>query len=183
MSVLFTLSLIFIKLGFLSFGGGYTVIALLENEIINNNIAIDSETLGNIISISSSSPGPVAINIACSLGYTMYGLLGAIVCAISVVLPSFLIVLTAAYFFERIHKLRIFEKTLSVVHPVIAAIIISVALSFLMKNNILDIKTIINPQNIKSIFIIALSFFVIYIKNMNPIIMICAGGVFGLIFF
>ena len=181
MLILFHLFLLFFKIGFLSFGGGYSIIAMVQTEAINySSINIDSSIMNNLISIASTTPGAVGINMAAAFGYSVYGIAGAIVSVISVVLPSLIIVVFLASIFNKIEKFSMFREVLEIVHPTVAAIIIYVALSFAINNNILYLA---NSINIKAIIIGVIAIFLFARRMVNPIVLIILGGVFGLFFF
>ena len=85
------LFLTFFKIGLFTFGGGYSMIPLINEEA--QVFGISSLELTNFIAISESTPGPFAINIATFIGYNTYGIFGAICATLGVVLPSFIIML------------------------------------------------------------------------------------------
>lgn len=181
MITLFYLFLIFFKVGILSFGGGYAIIGMVENEVLGySTINIDSSVMSNLISIASTTPGPVGINMAAAFGYTVYGVMGAIVSVFAVVLPSLIIVITLALLFNRIEKFTAFNSVLSIVHPTVAAIIIYVACSFAINNNLIVMAGAIN---FKTIIIMLASIFLLIKKSTNPIILIIIGGICGVAFF
>ena len=81
----------FFKIGLFTFGGGYAMIPLLEEEFINKNKSLTKEEFLNMLAISESTPGPLAINSATYIGYKTKGIKGAIIANFAVVLPSFII--------------------------------------------------------------------------------------------
>jgi len=181
MIILFQLFLLFFKIGFLSFGGGYAIIAMVQTEAMNYSaINVDSTTMDNLISIASTTPGAVGINMAVGFGHSVYGITGAIVSVIAIVIPSIIIVVFLASIFNKIEKFSAFNEILRVVHPTVAAIIIYVALSFALKN---DIFFLAGSINFKAIIISTISIFLLVRKLVNPIVLIALGGVFGFFFF
>ncbi|MFA7724622.1 MAG: chromate transporter [Candidatus Izemoplasmatales bacterium] len=102
MSVLLRLFWAFLKIGILTFGGGYAMIPLIQEEAIANGwMTSSSLSLVDYIAISESTPGPFAINIATFIGMNEAGILGAIMATLGVVLPSFIILMFVARFFAR----------------------------------------------------------------------------------
>ena len=91
----------FFKIGAFTFGGGYAMIALLENEFVAKKQWIDQEEFLDMVAIAESTPGPVAINSATYLGYHMAGFWGALVSTVAVVLPSFLIIFAISLVFDQ----------------------------------------------------------------------------------
>ena len=100
-----TLALIFLKIGLFTFGGGYAMIALLEREFVRGRKWMGDGEFLDMISISESTPGPVAINMATYIGYKMAGIWGAAVSTVAVCIPSFLIIYGISLFFEAFVKL------------------------------------------------------------------------------
>ena len=98
--MIFSLFLTMLKIGAFTFGGGYAMIALLENEFVSKKKFLEKDEFLNIAAIAESTPGPIAINSATYIGYKKAGVLGAAVAALGVVLPSFLIIYAISLFFD-----------------------------------------------------------------------------------
>lgn len=92
MSLLFELFLTFAKIGLFTFGGGYAMIALIENSCVEKKQWITHDEMMNVTVIAESTPGPIAINCATYVGYKQKGLTGAAVATMGMVLPSFCII-------------------------------------------------------------------------------------------
>ena len=101
-----TLFLTFLKIGAFTFGGGYAMIALLENEFVMKRRWLTDEEFLDMVAIAESTPGPVAINSATYVGYRISGMTGAIAATIAVSLPSFVIIYIISLFFEQFLRLR-----------------------------------------------------------------------------
>ena len=84
-----TLFLVFLKIGAFTFGGGYAMIALLENEFVEKRNWLEQKEFLDMVAIAESTPGPVAVNSATYIGYKMAGTAGAAVATLGVCLPSF----------------------------------------------------------------------------------------------
>ena len=95
------LFLSFLKIGAFTIGGGYAMIALLENEFVEKKKWIDKTDFLDMIAIAESTPGPVAINSATFIGYKVAGFLGSLLSTIAVVLPSLIIIFIISLFFDR----------------------------------------------------------------------------------
>ena len=91
--LLLDLFLTFMKIGLFTFGGGYAMISIIENECVEIKKWITHEEMMNITVIAESTPGPIAINCATFVGYKQKGLLGGIMATLGVVVPSFVIIL------------------------------------------------------------------------------------------
>ena len=102
-----TLFCTFFKIGLFTFGGGYAMIALLEEEFIQRRRWLDKDEFLDMTAIAESTPGPVAINSATYLGYKLAGVPGAAVSTVAVCLPSFLIIYAISLFFEQFTQLTV----------------------------------------------------------------------------
>ncbi len=94
------LFLTMLKIGAFTFGGGYAMIALLENEFISKNGWIDKDEFLSMVAIAESTPGPIAINSATYIGYKLFGVLGSLTATLGVVMPSFFIIYIISIFFD-----------------------------------------------------------------------------------
>ena len=101
MKKLIQLFLTFLKIGAFTFGGGYAMIALLENEFIEKKKWIDREEFLNMVAIAESTPGPVAVNSATYIGYRVGGAAGAALSTLAVSIPSFVIIYLISLFFDK----------------------------------------------------------------------------------
>lgn len=101
MKKLIQLFLTFLKIGAFTFGGGYAMIALLENEFIEKKKWIDREEFLNMVAVAESTPGPVAVNSATYLGYRVGGVAGAALSTLAVSIPSFVIIYLISLFFDK----------------------------------------------------------------------------------
>ena len=98
---LLTLFLSFLKIGAFTFGGGYAMIALIENEFVSKKKWLTQPEFLDMVALAESTPGPVAINSATYIGYKCAGLLGASLATLAVCLPSFLIIYIISLFFDK----------------------------------------------------------------------------------
>ena len=89
-----------LKIGLFTFGGGYAMIALLENEFIEKKKYIEKDEFLDMVAIAESTPGPIAINAATYLGYKQLGFFGSLLATLGVVLPSFVIIFVISLFFD-----------------------------------------------------------------------------------
>ena len=102
-----TLFFTFFKIGLFTFGGGYAMIALLEEEFIQRRRWLDKDEFLDMAAIAESTPGPVAINSATYLGYKLAKVPGAATATVAVCLPSFLIIYAISLFFEQFTQLTV----------------------------------------------------------------------------
>lgn len=99
-SILGSLFLTMFKIGLFTFGGGYAMIAVLENELVERKAWINREEFLDMAAIAESTPGPVAVNSATYVGYRLAGVIGAAVATVGVCLPSFLVIYLISLFFD-----------------------------------------------------------------------------------
>ena len=104
-----SLFLAMLKIGLFTFGGGYAMIALLENEFVEKKKYIEKEEFLDMVAIAESTPGPIAINAATYLGYKRFGFLGAALATIGVVIPSFIIIFVISLSFDAFLSFTVVE--------------------------------------------------------------------------
>ena len=114
----------FFKIGAFTFGGGYAMIPLIEEEVVNKNKWIEKEEFMDMLVISQSFPGALAINCSTFIGYKLGGMIGGIIAILGVTLPSFIIILFVATFIASSFL------DISVVYIVIAAALIGIISDF-----------------------------------------------------
>ena len=101
MHILLDLFLTFAKIGLFTFGGGYAMIAMIENHCVERKGWISHDDMMNVTVIAESTPGPIAINCATFVGYKQAGLKGAAIATLGMILPSFVIIYLISMFLER----------------------------------------------------------------------------------
>ncbi len=106
---LWELFLTYLKIGLFTFGGGYAMIALIEDEVSTKKKWISKEELADIITIAESTPGPIAINSATYVGYKIGGVLGSALATAGVVIPSLVIIYAISMFFDLFMSFEIVE--------------------------------------------------------------------------
>ena len=106
---LLDLFITFFKIGLFTFGGGYAMIALIEDEVSTKKKWISKEELADVITIAESTPGPIAINSATYIGYKIGGILGSAIATMGVVLPSLIIIFIISMFFDLFMSFEIVE--------------------------------------------------------------------------
>lgn len=98
---LLELFLVFFKIGLVSFGGGYAIIAIIQKEIITLHSWVSETLFLNIIAISQMTPGPISINAATYVGYEIHGILGSLIATFGLVIPSILFMIFISYVIEK----------------------------------------------------------------------------------
>jgi chromate transporter len=127
--ILVSLFLVFFRIGFFSFGGGYAMIPLVQLEIQNAGW-LDAKEFADIVSIAQIKPGPIIVNAATYIGFRTAGIPGSVCAALGVFLPSFLLVMMAAVFFEKFNENRIVKAIFSGIRPATIGLIFIAALFF-----------------------------------------------------
>ena len=160
------------KIGAFTFGGGYAMIPLIEEEVVNNKGWLSKEEFGDILVVAQSLPGALAVNTSVFLGYKISGIFGAITALLAVVLPSFFIILLIAMFFMQFrsnYDVTAACKGITASVPILV-LIGAVSLAKGLEKNSRTVITII-------ISLVVLMFF-----DIHPVIVIIISGVYGAIF-
>ena len=126
-----TLFFTFFKIGLFTFGGGYAMIALLEEEFIQRRKWLDKDEFLDMAAIAESTPGPVAINSAPYLGYKLAKVPGAATATVAVCLPSFLIIYAISLFFEQFTQLTVIANAFKGIQVCVIYLIFSAGVRML----------------------------------------------------
>ena len=126
-----TLVFTFFKIGLFTFGGGYAMIALLEEEFIQRRKWVDKVYFLDMTAIAESTPGPVAINSATYLGYKLAKVPGAATATVAVCLPSFLIIYAISLFFEQFTQLTVIANAFKGIQVCVIYLIFSAGVRML----------------------------------------------------
>ena len=132
MEVLIKLFFAFFKIGLFTFGGGYAMIPLIQEEVTKNGWLTAEEVI-DIVGIAESTPGPIAVNLATFVGTSQMGFLGAFVATLGVILPSFIIILLIAIIFKKIMDNKYVKSILKGINPVIIGLILATGVFTLFK--------------------------------------------------
>jgi chromate transporter len=162
----------FFKIGAFTIGGGYAMIPLIEKEVVDKKQWIDREEFVDMLALSQSAPGPIAINTAIFVGYKMAGPVGVIFTLLGSVLPSFLIILIIAAFFTGIKDSAAVERMFKGIRPAVVALIAAPVIR-MGKSAKITKKTIIIP--------IIATILVAFLK-VTAVYVIIAAAVLGIIY-
>jgi chromate transporter len=113
----------FFKIGIFTLGGGYAMIPLIEEEVVNRHKWVTKDEMLDLIAIAQSCPGVFAINIAIFIGYRLRKTPGAIATALGTAMPSFLIILLIAMFFQQFEDNKIVAALFRGIRPAVVALI------------------------------------------------------------
>ena len=185
-SLLFKLFYTFFKIGVFTFGGGYAMIPLITQEVMNNNWVDNTDVLIDFIAIAESTPGTFAINIATFIGFEQLGIIGAIAATLGVILPSFIIILIIASLFTKFATNKYVQGFLNGIRPVVPGIILSVAMIFILRSvfSVEDLQFKDFTFEIGAFAIFVLTFIMTKIwKRIHPIYLVLVSGVLGIVVF
>ena len=183
------LFLTFLSVGAFSFGGGYGMISLIRELCLGKGWLNEGELL-NMIAVSESTPGPIAVNMATFVGSSQGGSLGAVCATLGVVLPSFIIILLIAIALKRLMKYEGVKAFMNGIRPCVIALILATAIIMLL-GNVLGLSTVGESLSVDfravAIFamLIGTSVFAkkVIKKKVSPIIMIALSAFLGVIFY
>lgn len=134
--ILLQLFISYLKIGFFGFGGGYAMLSLIQNEVVMQHGWMTNAEFADIVAVSQITPGPIAINSATYVGYTVgsqagglwMGLLGALIATFAVCLPALTLMLLITRFFLKLRNNPIVEGAMQGMRPVVIGMIASAAL-------------------------------------------------------
>lgn len=189
MTIYLKLFLTFLKIGAFTFGGGYAMLPLVQQEVIRNGWLTEEQIL-NFIAVSESTPGPFAINISTYIGTETGGFFGALAATLGVTLPSFIIILIVARVFTAFRKNRFVSGAMSGLKPavigLIGAAVITVGKSvFFPSVSSFDLSalkdTVFSYSFLVSLLIFAVSFILVMNKKkISPILVIVISAALGI---
>ena len=184
--ILLELFLTFFEIGALTFGGGYAMIPFVKDAVLTHGWLTEDELL-NMIAVSESTPGPIAVNMATFVGSTQAGVLGSIVATLGVVLPAFTIMVIISALLKNFLKYKGVSAFLSGVRPAIVSLILGTAITLFL-SVLLGIGggTFTLNADLKGIIIFALILAIAGIykkikgKKPSPILMIVISACLGM---
>lgn len=163
----------FFKIGAFSFGGGYGMIPLITQELVEQHGWVTMEQLVDMVAISQMTPGPIAINIATFAGYQTAGFAGSLVATIGIIAPSAMIVIIGVSYFLKHHEHPKVQAVLKGIRPVVIALI---AYSGLMiAQGVIDGWV---PAMMILMALVASHYY-----KLHPMIVLGAGGGIGILFY
>lgn len=185
----------FFKIGAFTFGGGYAMLPLIQEQVVAHNW-LSEESIVNFIAVSESTPGPFAINIATYVGSQVGGaeyggnlwftILGSFCATLGVVLPSFIVILLVAKFYQQFKNSHTVKGLMTGLKPaaigLIASAVVSMAATVFVPNGF-KFTMFKSPELYISAVIFALCAFLVFFnrKKIQPILIICTAAVLGII--
>lgn len=173
--IVFTLFYTMLKIGLFTFGGGYGMIALLENEFVSKRKWLSKEEFLDMIAIAESSPGPIAINSSTYIGYKMAKFWGSLAATVAVCIPSFVIIFVISLFLDAFLSFEYVAYAFRGIQVGVAFLIFTAGLKMLK-----DIKRKPLPIIILSVTAILMISFALFAVKFSSIYYILISGVVGL---
>lgn len=168
----------YLKIGFFGFGGGYAMLSLIQHEVVEQHAWISASQFADIVAISQITPGPIAINSATYIGYTVAGFWGAVVATTAVCLPSLTLMLILTRLFLRHRQNRFVHSVVEAIKPVVVGMIAAAALLMMFprsgkSENFVDIWS----------WVLFAACLVGSYRKVNPITMILLSALAGIIIY
>ena len=173
----------FFKIGLFGFGGGYAMLSMIQGEVVTRYDWVSTQEFTDIVAISQSTPGPIGINAATYVGFTATGSIwGSVIATFAVVLPSFILMLTISKFFLKYQKHPAVETVFCGLRPAVVGLLASAALV------LMNVENFGSPTDDTYTFVISIIIFLVAFigtkkYHANPILMIIACGIAGLILY
>ena len=187
----------FFLIGAFTIGGGYAMLSLIQGEVVTGHQWISESTFTDIVAISQMTPGPIGINTATYVGYDviaqatgshLMGVFGSMTATLALIIPSFILVLLIVRFYTQFKNSVLFEGVMSGLRPTVVGLIGAAAVILIVKTTWFQgVPTFrIVEENFpdwKSWCLLAAAFAASYWGKINPILVILAGAVLGLLIY
>ncbi len=171
-----SLFLTLLKIGFFTFGGGYAMIALLENEFVSKKKWLEKDEFLDVAAIAESTPGPIAINAATYIGYRNAGVVGSVIATLGICIPSFVIIYAISLFFDAFLSLTYVAYAFRGIQICVVYLILSAGLKMLKQMT----KTAFNMIIISATIVCMVTLSVLAVK-FSTIFYILLNGTVGVI--
>ena len=178
MPIFIDLFLTFAKIGLFTFGGGYAMISLIENDCVEKKRWITHDEMMDVTVIAESTPGPIAINCATYVGYKKGRLPGAIIATLGMVLPSFIIIFLISKFFDRFLEIAWISNAFRGIKIAVGILIVDAAVKMLIK-----MKKKLMPIIIVVCSAVAMILISIFSVNISSIVLMLVAAFIGIVVF
>ena len=195
--LLLQLAWTFFLIGAFTFGGGYAMLSLIQNQVVVEHSWISESAFTDIVAVSQMTPGPIGINSATYVGYEvlqgatgshLLGICGSLTATLSIMLPSFILMLLIVRFYEKFKSSTLYAGTMSFVKPAVVGLIGAAAVILILKTtwtgctpNVQIVAD--NFPDWKSWVLLGGALAAGYWGKLNPIYLILAGAVLGIILY
>ncbi len=178
MSILLDMFLTFAKIGAFTFGGGYAMISIIENNCVEQKKWITHDEMMDITVIAESTPGPIAINCATFVGYKQAGVWGALAATFGVALPSFVIIFLISVFLDNFLEITIIANAFKGIKIAAGILILDTAISMIRK---------MKKKTLPMVIIIGSSLVMVFVNvfswNFSSIVLMLVAAVISLVVF
>ena len=177
--MVWNLFLVFMKIGLLSFGGGYAIIPMIQHEALGSGWLSETE-FQEVVAIAGMAPGPIATNSATLIGSRVAGLEGAIAATLGMILPSLIIIIALSIFIFRVKDKGWIKKLFYGLRPVITGLIAYAAIrfGFMGKEH-----AFLTWQTLGTFIIVLVALYGLIKNKLHPLTIIAASGILGIAFF
>lgn len=172
------LFLTFMKVGLFTFGGGYAMISMIENNCVERKKWITHDDMMNVTVIAESTPGPIAINCATFVGYRQAGFIGSLVATLGIVLPSFVVIYAISMFLDNFLAITTIANAFKGVKIAVGILILDAAITMIKK-----MRKEVLPCTIMVCSFIAILFINIFSWQISSISLMLVAAVISLIIF
>ena len=197
LALLLQLAWTFFIIGAFTIGGGYAMLSLIQNQVVVEHAWISESTFTDIVAVSQMTPGPIGINSATYVGYDVLmnatgshwlGICGSLTATLALMLPSFVIMLLIVRFYLKFRTSRLYAGTMSWLKPAVVGLIGAAAVILIIKTTwtggVPSVQVVSeNFPDWKSWVLLAGAFAAGWWGKVNPIYIILAGAVLGLILY
>lgn len=173
MNLLLKVCLAFLKIGAFSFGGGYAVLAMIQQEVVEGNGWIDPADFVNIVAIAEMTPGPIAVNSSTFVGYDLFGVFGGVICSLCAVAVPFCLSLLVAIYFTKFKDNPYLKKALNGIRPAVIGVIAASCLSVAK----------VSITGLDSLIFFGAALYMVWRKKISPILTLITCGVLGAVFY
>ena len=195
--LLLQLAWTFFLIGAFTFGGGYAMLSLIQNQVVVEHSWITESAFTDIVAVSQMTPGPIGINSATYVGYEvlqgatgshLLGICGSLTATLSIMLPSFILMLLIVRFYEKFRTSTLYAGTMSFVKPAVVGLIGAAAVILILKTTWTGFTPNVqivadNFPDWKSWVLLGGALAAGYWGKLNPIYLILAGAVLGIILY
>ena len=171
LKTLWQVFLSFFKIGAFTFGGGYAMIPLIQNEAVEKRHWVTDEDILEVIAIAESTPGPIAINSATFVGYKAAGVLGSVCATLGVVLPSFVVILLLSFVLRQFQEIQAVQYSFQGIRAGVLALLVKALWTMYQKS----------PKGWPAYVVMGCSFVLTAVLDVNVLFVIIGCAVFGLV--
>lgn len=171
MNILLDLYISFVKIGFMTFGGGYAMLPILEREVVEKKKWATSEEILDYYAIGQSTPGIIAINTATFCGYKMAKNIGGLVASLGFITPSIIIITLISKFLENFSHIEAIQHAFVGIRIAVCALVLYSIIKMVRKN----------ANSLGKFAVFLLTFLAIGVLNISPVLIVIGAGLLGIV--